>query len=297
MDPKAKDAPVVIFCSVNRPAMLHESILCVSRQSIPCRIVVSVPGESDVARETRQLASVTVVYSAKGLTRQRNAAMDSIQDDPEMIFFLDDDMEMEDSCVEKLLLTLRERPDASMATCVNVAQGTYAAGTLDRETARRLILERQQVQQSEQSEMPFTSIHAAYGCMMALRGSLRNKVRFDERLPLYGFLEDFDFSLQCRKFGPILQNPNALAVHIEVTQGRMGDKKRGYSEVVNPFYILSKKTGARWSRVFLGSMRRTLRSAGLAVKGQGWQRLIGNLMGWANVATLRPDPEKILTMR
>ncbi len=133
--------------------------------------------------------------------------------------------------------------------------------------------------------------------MSALRGSLRGKVRWDERLVLYAFLEDLDFSLQIGKYGTIVQNPNALAVHIEVAQGRMGDKMRGYSEVVNPFYILSKKTGAKLTRVFLGSVRRTLRSVGFALKGQGSQRLLGNLLGWANVATLRPDPEKILTMR
>ncbi len=150
MDPIAKDAPVVIFCSVNRPQMLHESIVCVTRQTIPCRIVVSVPDESHVAPETLQLPSVTVVYSPKGLTKQRNSAVDSIRDSPEMIFFLDDDMEIEDSCVEKLLTSLRTHPEVCMVNCCNLAQGIYAPGTLDRKIARKLILDRQQAQIPEQ---------------------------------------------------------------------------------------------------------------------------------------------------
>jgi GT2 family glycosyltransferase len=284
-------APVVIFCSVNRPEMLHESILCATRQTVPCRIIVSVPGHIHLAEATRALPTITVVIGKLGSTAQRNTALRAIKGTPEAIVFLDDDMEVEEHYVEQLVRTFREHPEVALANGTNLAHGLYPPGSLDRETARTLIRERLAMNLPVQDVTPAKT---AYGCLMAVRGALLGKVGFDERLPLYGFMEDFDFDLQCRAHGAVVQNPNALGVHIEVASGRTGEKRRGYSEVVNPIYIWSKKTGARFYRVLLGSIRRTFKNVVRAVKGQGHERLIGNLLGWANVATLRPKPERIL---
>jgi GT2 family glycosyltransferase len=274
--------------------MLHESILSVVRQSIPSRIIVSVPDSNHVADATRALPSVEIVTGKRGLTAQRNAALAAIQGNPEVIVFLDDDMEIDEHYVEELVRAYREHPQAALINGNNLALGIYPAGSLDRKIAVKLIQDRLKTGASRAPAIPADT---GYGCLMSMRGSLLGKVSFDERLPLYGFMEDFDFTLLCRKFGAVLQNPNALCVHIEIVAGRMGERRRGYSEVVNPIYIWSKKTGSRLPRAFLGAVRRTLRSAGMALKGQGTERLIGNLIGWANVATFRPDPEKILTMR
>jgi GT2 family glycosyltransferase len=293
MNEKTDTLPVAIFCSINRPEMLHESILCAVRQSVPCHIIVSVPEDKDVAAETRDLDSVTVVTGRRGLTAQRNHALRSIQGSPEAIIFLDDDVELDQYYVEQILRTYREHPEVAMVNGANLAHGIYPAGTLDREMAKKLIVDCRNSPLAAEDTIPMTT---AYGCRMSIRGSLLGKVFFDERLVLYGYLEDLDLAFACRKYGSIVENPRALGVHIEVAFGRMGEKRRGYSEVVNPFYIWSKRTGAQLPRVVVGSLARSARNAIKAIKGEGHERLVGNLLGWANVATFRPSPEKILEM-
>ena len=293
MKGKGDTSPVAIFCSINRPEMLHESILCAVKQTVPCHIIVSVPEDKDVSAETRALDSVTVVTGRRGSSVQRNNALRSIQGSPEAIFFLDDDVELDKYYVEQILRTYREHPEVAMVNGANLAHGIYPAGSLDRETAKELIEKHRKENHPVDDIIPMAT---AYGCRMSMRGSLLGKVFFDERLVLYGYLEDLDLAFACRKYGSIVENPRALGVHIEVAFGRIGEKRRGYSEVVNPFYIWSKRTGARLPRVFLGSLARSARNAVRAIKGEGHERLIGNLLGWANVATFRPCPEKILDM-
>ena len=284
-------SPVAVFCSVNRPDMLHESILCVVRQTVPCHIIVSVPEEKDVSPATRALASVKVVMGSRGSCVQRNLALRSIEGTPEAIFFLDDDVELDKHYVERILTTYREHPEVAIVNGANLAHGIYPAGSLTRETAQRLIQKRRGNGDPTETIIP---MQTAYGCRMSIRGSILGKVFFDERLALYGYLEDLDFALACRKFGTIVENPQALGVHIEVSFGRTGEKRRGYSEVVNPFYIWSKRTGSHLSRVILSAGYRSMMNLGRALRGQGTQRLHGNLMGWVDVLTGRGRPEKIL---
>ena len=293
MNEKNDTSPVAIFCSINRPEMLHDSVLCAVRQTVSCHIIVSVPEDKDVAAETRALEGVTVVTGRRGLTAQRNHALRAIDGTPEAIIFVDDDVELDKYYVEQILRTYREHPEVAMVNGANLAHGIYPAGSLDRETARELIERRLEENPRLEDVIPMST---AYGCRMSIRGSLLGKVSFDERLVLYGYLEDLDLAFACRRYGTIVENPRALGVHIEVAFGRMGEKRRGYSEVVNPFYIWSKRTGARLPRVFLGPLARSARNAVRAIKGEGHERLIGNLLGWVNVATLRPCPEKIQEM-
>ena len=252
MKGKSDTSPVAIFCSMNRPEMLHESILCAVRQTVTCQIIVSVPEDKDVAAETRSLDFVRVVTGQRGSAVQRNNALRSIQGSPEAIIFLDDDVELDERYVEQILRTYRERPEVAMVNGANLAHGIYPAGTLDREMAKKLIEKHREENRPVDDIIPMAT---AYGCRMSIRGSLLGKVFFDERLVLYGYLEDLDLAFACRKYGLIAENPRALGVHIEVAFGRMGEKRRGYSEVVNPFYIWSKRTGARLPRVFLGDRK------------------------------------------
>lgn len=284
-------SPVVIFPSINRPQMLHESVLSVVKQSVPSRILVSVPGKEHVSPETLALPGVELVLSPRGLCAQRNTALRQIADRDTVIFFFDDDVEVERRYVEEMLLLFEQRPTVSLASGINVGLGA-PAGTLTRDTAKSLI-------QSKLAQSPETGIipvRSVIGCKMCFRGSLMGSVQFDERLPLYAYMEDFDFSLQCKKHGELVLNRACLMVHIETAEGRMGSRRRGFSEIVNPFYIYKKKIGAGFTRTIVGSLRRTLRSArGYADPG-GRDQLRGNLIGWTKVITGRVDPEYMLKL-
>ena len=49
-----------------------------------------------------------------------------------------------------------------------------------------------------------------YGCNMTVRRSVLARARFDERLPLYGYMEDRDFAFECMRVGrasPVAKAP------------------------------------------------------------------------------------------
>ena len=271
--------------------MLHESVLSLVRQTTPCEIIVSVPDLSHVLEETTRLPRVAVVTGSRGSCAQRNSALSFIRGECAAIFFFDDDVEVDCDYVGHMLAMLEKDSTIALAAGLNLGRGAVA-GSLDRDKAKGLITENKARPLGPEVE----TIRAAIACRMCLRGSLLGIVRFDERLPLYGYQEDLDFSLQCRRHGRIVMNRRCLMVHIETTAGRMGSKRRGYSEVVNPFYIWSKRTGASLARVAAGSLRRTLRNAFHLHTADGRRQFAGNLAGWLRLTTGRADPEYILRL-
>ena len=290
--------PVAVICSAGRPGMLHASVLQVVGQTVPCRVVLSVIDEADVLPETRLLAGVSVVCGPRGSSRQRNLALASIAHRPECVLFLDDDVELDREYVREILACYRRHPPVAVVNGRNLAHGIYPAGTLDRPLARTLLTNFHTDHPELASVEPgsVAPMATSYGCRMSFRGTLLGKVSFDERLVLYGFLEDLDLALQCRRFGEIVEATYALGVHLEVSSGRMGSKRRGYSEVINALYLWRKGTGFALSRAVLGSLRRTAHNAARAVRTGDGQQLAGNLLGWLDAARGRLEPERILEL-
>ena len=285
-------APVAVFCSANRPGILHESLLCLTKQTLPCSIFLSVPSRADVSDLTTQLPGIEIIYGTQGASAQRNRALSKIGGSPEFIAFFDDDVEVEAHYMEELQSTYRQQSGVVMVNGANLAHDIYPAGTLTRELSRQLIEDRLKNGLSNENCLPTPT---GYGCRMSFRGSLLGKVQFDERLPLYSFLEDYDFSLACRKFGNIVENPRALSVHIEVASGRTALKKRGYSEVVNPIYI-ARKNAVGLRRALWGAFWLTIRNGRVAAFTSERKRFQGNLVGWRKLLLGEVDPEYILRM-
>jgi GT2 family glycosyltransferase len=285
-------APIIVVCSANRPVMLHESVLSLVRQTAACDIIVSVPDDTHVLPETRKLAGVIVVKGAHGLCAQRNAALRHLRNEPSAVFFFDDDVEVDEEYVSHMLRAFDEEPDMGLGDGLKLGL-EEAPGSLNRQTARELIRRRKA---NPASDAPIEEVRTGIGCKMCVRGTLLGKVSFDERLVLYGYQEDFDFSLECKQYGRIVLNRRCLMVHIETEQGRMARKKRGYSEVVNPFYIWTKGRGPHFIRTFGGAIRRTLKNALRCHTAAGRRQFAGNVIGWYRLASGEFDPEFILRL-
>jgi GT2 family glycosyltransferase len=88
-----------------------------------------------------------------------------------------------------------------------------------------------------------------YGCNMAMRIAAVEAAhcRFDERLPLYGWLEDVDFGHQLAQRGRIVKTLAAQGVHLGIKEGRQSGMRLGYSQIANPIY-LSRKGTLPWLR-------------------------------------------------
>ncbi len=271
--------------------MLHESVLSAVDQSVRGRIIISVPDETHVLPETLALPGVELLIAPIGSCAQRNAAFGRVSDRSGVVFFFDDDVEIEAHYVQNMLRLFEQHPAVSLASGVNVGLGA-APGSLTRLVAKDLIKARSAGPQRS----GFRLARTAMGSRLAVRASLLDSVQFDERLPLYGYLEDYDFSLQCRKFGEVVVNDECFMVHIETSVGRVGTRRRGYSEVVNPIYIYSKKTGAEVGRTLAGALKKTLQNSLRCANPNDRQQFVGNLIGWSRVITGRIDPGYMLKL-
>jgi hypothetical protein len=133
------------------------------------------------------------------------------------------------------------------------------------------------------------------GCNMAFRVSAIGKLRFDERLVLYCWQEDTDFGAQIAKRGRSVFSDALWGVHLGTKGGRTSGCRLGYSQMVNPRYLVAKGTMPPLKAIELAG-RNILANALRALYPEPYidrrGRLRGNLIGLWDVATGRWRPER-----
>jgi GT2 family glycosyltransferase len=223
----------VIIPSLARPATLHETLLSVLRQSRRAgQIIVSVPGEEHVLPESLGLPGVTLVLAEIGSARQRNRAIAALRSEAEIVAFLDDDVELHEDYLAQVGRLFDQHPDAMLIDGKVLAEGR---GML-RAEAQEIIAGAGKAQPRAAAIGP----EQAYGCNMTVRRRALASVRFDERLPLYGYMEDRDFAFECARLGRILRCESAWVVHLRPPAGRLSHRRFGFSQVMNPLYLWRK---------------------------------------------------------
>jgi GT2 family glycosyltransferase len=136
---------------------------------------------------------------------------------------------------------------------------------------------------------------------MAMRTSIVRKlgVRFDERLALYGWYEDIDFTRRLASHGKIVQVVAARGVHLGVKLGRTSGRQLGYSQVINCVY-LAHKGSYPWDAAFRSISRHLLVNFVRSFWPEAWVdrrgRLAGNLMAIWDVCRGIMAPERVLVL-
>ena len=132
-------------------------------------------------------------------------------------------------------------------------------------------------------------------CRTASLGSLR----FDERLPLYGWQEDLDFCAALRKFGRIVKTNDVWGVHLGIKRGKGSDLRLGYAQIINPAYIV-RKGNMSFAHAFRLATGNFLANLFKSIRPESYidrrVRLRGNLIGLFHLMTGRLTPEYILKM-
>jgi GT2 family glycosyltransferase len=284
------------FATCGRATVLAASIAQLRDQTVsPSGIFVCYTKPDDIAGVSRQ-HDIVFILSPPGLPRQRNAILASAASAADVMLFLDDDFLVDRRYVETLATVFAADPDIAVATGTPYADDVKGPGLTPAE-ARRLI--------EEAGEAALDVRHApaphGYGCNMAIRvaTAARHDVRFDERLPLYAWSEDIDFSHRLGRFGKIVKLRGARGVHLGVKSGRGSGRRLGYSQVANPLYLRGKGSYS-WRRA-AGSVGRNL-AANLAravwsepyIDRRG--RLLGNLLAFGDLLRGRLSPERVLEL-
>jgi GT2 family glycosyltransferase len=273
-----------------------QSLLC--QTYLASEILLSVPDASHVLPQTAKRNSVRVVISPKGLTAQRNKGIDAISSGCDIVVFLDDDMEFCESYIAEIVKVFESDPTIAMAN-----GSLLRNGGIDRRAAMTLCQQHEQAREcSAFSSATMSRIPTAYGCNMAAAWRVVRELRFDERLPLYGWLEDRDYSHRARQFGQIVHSPYACAVHLAVRSGRVSEVKYGYSQVINPFYLWKKNRACSLGEVVLRHWMKQIIAnvVGNILRDKNVDRvgrLKGNLIGARALLAGRCEPERVLAIK
>lgn len=289
---KTDDFPTicVVYATRGRPSVLSSALALLDRQTLPpAHIIVACTCEDDVAGLLRR-DNLTVLVGPPGLARQRNMALDAIPSGSEVVVFFDDDFVGDGQWLEVTARAFRDHPDIVCVSGNVIADGIKGPG-LTVETALHLIdaHPRARLDWLEDRFSP-------YGCNMAFRSSAIVGLAFDERLVLYGWQEDRDFGgMLARRGGRLVKAGAAIGVHLGVKAGRGPGKKLGYSQVVNPVYLMGKGTmrplaAANHIVCNIGSnlVRAMVPESYVDRRG----RLVGNLIGLRDLVTGRVRPER-----
>ncbi|RYC29464.1 glycosyltransferase [Lichenibacterium minor] len=288
----------VAVATRGRPEVVTETVrLLVETQShAPLAVVVSCADPTD-AGGCAAIPGVSVIAASPGLAAQRNAAIDavaSLAPDAEAIAFFDDDFVADPGWIEAVARAFRDAPDIVALTGDVLADDVKGPG-LSFSDALAIVRTPAPV-----AGWGAIEPYSPYGCNMAFRASAVRGQRFDERLVLYGWLEDRDFAAALAKGGGrMVKIAAARGVHMGAKGGRVRGERLGYSQVVNPLYMNRK--GTMTVPLVADHLARNI---GSNLVGSfrpephvdRFGRLKGNLRAMLDVARGRIDPERAASL-
>jgi GT2 family glycosyltransferase len=287
---------VVIIPTVGRKHTVVRTLRHLEQQTQPPgEVIVSAPDHSHVEPFAASRFPVSYVFGKKGLCAQRNQALEKVLGRFDIVTFFDDDFLAATTYLERLRGAFAAHPEWAVLHGNVVADGVRGPGLSFEEGLRALARS-----EAEPAGEPVVTDHAgAYGCNMSMRVAQIGARRFDERLVLYGWQEDIDFTSQLKCFGRIVRLSSLIGVHLGVKSGRLNGVRQGYSQVVNPVYLLRK--GTMSTGFALDLMVRNI-AANLAkslwpepyVDRRG--RLKGNLLAAYHLLRGRIEPEHVLKL-
>lgn len=284
--------------SAGRPEILAAALRRLGEQfRLPDAAFVcpAAPADFDARKASGLPYELREVAGRRGLCAQRNAILQEARSFDVIAFFDDDFFASRDFLKELERLFARE-PDVVAASGRVVADGILGPG-LSVGAALAILADHER----EERVSDCVDQYAAYGCNMSFRLApiLERGLRFDEGLPLYGWLEDIDFCRRVAKCGRIVKNHRMTGVHLGHKGGRSKGVPLGYSQIANPIYMCRKGT-YRFDHALRMMSKNFAANCGKLFWPEPWVdrrgRLKGNLLALADLMRGRLDPRKVVRL-
>jgi GT2 family glycosyltransferase len=287
----APNRVAVILATKGRPQAIAELLPLLQKQTCaPAVIVISATEPSDIGATPATELNVEYLFGPAGLTAQRNRGLERVRTRADIAIFFDDDFAPAADWIEQCAQLF--------SSAANIAG---ANGTVIRDGARSQPLSWQQARDVLALPRPaaardLSELADLYGCNMAFRISAINDLQFDERLVLYGWLEDKEFSRKVAKNGRLVESSLLAGVHLGLQSGRVSGKRYGYSQVVNAWYLYQKgalslrEASVNTLKALVVNAAKTFRPEN-HIDRRG--RLHGNLVGVMHLLSGACRPEKV----
>jgi GT2 family glycosyltransferase len=260
---------------------------------MPDAVYVSAPTKDDLPIRITDIAA-KVILGHRGSSVQRNAIIAAARD-YDILLFLDDDFFPDIGYLAEIEKLFQAEPNVVIATGNVVLDGIMGPG-ISIDDAMAILGPRKYEKTREQ---PLRDIYNGYGCNMAVRNvTLRESgVLFDEKLPLYAWLEDVDFSRRLSPYGRIVKLNSARGVHLGVKLGRQNGELLGYSQIANPIYLARKGTFS-WPRALRQIGKNVTANCLKSIHPERYVdrrgRLRGHIYALCDLSIRRLHPERLL---
>ena len=299
--PQKQPRIAVVICSVGRPGTVDELMPHLAAQSRPADIIIfAVTKPEDLGGDPTSVFGATtqveVMHCEKGLTKQRNAGLERVLDNCDILIYFDDDFVPTRHALRGIEDSFSRWPHVNGMTGHLIADGINGLGFDDKQ-ATKMVADYDALPLAEPIIMR-SGLEGLYGCNMAYRMSAIGETRFDERLPLYGWQEDVDFA--ARVSGGRIKTNAFAGVHRGAKGGRETSGVRlGYSQLVNPWYLW-RKGSLSWRFALRLAARNMAANHKGMFRPEPWidrrGRAVGNWRAVWEIITIRAKPEQILSI-
>lgn len=286
----------VAIATTGRPHIVRKTVAELRKQTRPVdTIYVCAPEQRDVVDLESTSPAVRLTLGLRGSCAQRNAIIEQAINEDIIVFF-DDDFLPHRSYMANLEAIFICRPEIVMVTGNLIVDGIIGPG-LDFEEAQRIL----SMDQFTSGDSIIEEVYNGYGCNMAVRAkTIRDhRTLFDEALPLYGWLEDIDFSRRLAHYGRVVKATDVRGVHLGHKKGRQAGLLLGYSQVANPIYLARKGTMS-WARAMSQLARNVAANCWRAILPEAYidrrGRLLGHGFAIADLLSGKLDPRRVLEL-
>lgn len=227
-----------VFATLGRPEVVSKTVrhFLSNQRLLPSSVIVSCVTPED-AGDLVHLEGLKIVLGPVGLANQRNAALNQLDPTTDIVAFFDDDFIAHPDWLAEAAQVFQDESSVVGITGHVIADGIKGPGIVFEEAAQMVEAA------AEVGARRWIEPFSPYGCNMAFRMKAIGPLRFDDRLVLYGWLEDRDFGAALAKTGGrLVRWSGCQGVHMGVKSGRTSGERLGYSQVANPLYMLKKGT-------------------------------------------------------
>ena len=283
----------IVIATSSRPAAVTEVVRLLERQTlVPSRVIISATCNTDIeAPLESSVFPLELIYGSASLTKQRNRALERVCPHEDIVVFFDDDFAPAITWLEHCAFAFAADADVVGVGGLVLRNGATDAG-VSWDEAKRLISDPPPLAPGPPT---FVSCRSLYGCNMAYRVTAIGDLRFDERLVLYAWMEDKDFSRIAGRTGRLVRYDGMVGVHLGIKSGKVSGKKYGYSQVVNPWYLYRKKVMSRkeaWPGISKAILANGIKSFRPEKNIDRKGRFVGNLVGIGELIRGRCRPER-----
>ncbi len=237
--------------------------ICI-QEALPSQIIVvdgGALGIKDIVGKFSQLPIDYIQVLPPGLTRQRNAGLNAVHKDIDLVGFLDDDIVLEPRCIKNMLDFWTQAPSDTGGAGLNIIDNTYPNKPawffkffFIRDNNPGQILK-------SGRNVPYSPAQRTHnvqwlcGGATVWRRDVFKKFTFDEWYSAWGIGDDVDFSYRVGREYSFMVVADAKVRHIETGIPSERQYLRAYIATMNNMYFAQKHSGfskilSAWS--FLG---------------------------------------------